>query len=173
MKEITVRQENKDDIRAIDVVHLSAFEGDDEVVFVDSLRNSPEFVRELSLVAEFHGRIVGHILLTPVRLQGAEGEIEILALAPMAVVPSQSHRGIGTELVKAAIQKATELGYKAVVVAGHPEYYLRLGFRHAGDFGLHCSLPLSCDLITVMELQQGVFAGGGKVIYPPQFTRIY
>ena len=47
MKEITVRQENKDDIRAIDVVHLSAFEGDDEVAFVDSLRSCPDFVEEL------------------------------------------------------------------------------------------------------------------------------
>ena len=124
-------------------------------------------------MAEFHGRIVGHVLLTPVNFQSSEGEIGILALAPMAVVPSQSHRGIGTELVKAAIEAAGKRGYKAVVVAGHPEYYLRLGFKHATDFGLHCSLPVSADLITVIELQGGIFAGGGKVIYPPQFSKIY
>jgi putative acetyltransferase len=154
-------------------VHLSAFEGDDEVAFVDSLRASPSFVPELSMVAEFRGRIVGHILLTPVQLQKSDGEIGILALAPMAVVPSQSHRGIGSALVEAVIEKAKSLGYKAVVVAGHPDYYLRLGFKRATDFDVHCSLPVASSHITVMELEQEVLSGGGKVIYPAQFARIY
>lgn len=173
MKEITVRQEKREDIQAIEVVHLSAFEGDDEVNFVDSLRNSTGFNPKLSLVAEFHGRIVGHILLTPVQLQSAAGDLGILALAPMAVVPSQSHRGIGSALVEAARAVAGGLGYKAIVVAGHPDYYLRLGFRPADDFNLHCSLPVPTRLITAMELEPGVFSGGGKVIYPPQFSAIY
>lgn len=173
MKEITVRQEKKEDIQAIDVVHLSAFEGDDEVNFVEALRDTSGFDPRLSLVAEFHGRIVGHILLTPVQLQGPAGDLGILALAPMAVVPSQSHRGIGSALVEAAREVARGLGYKAIVVAGHPDYYLRLGFTPADDFNLHCSLPVPTRLITAMELEPGVFASGGKVIYPSHFSAIY
>ena len=40
MQSISVRQENPEDIRAIDVVHLSAFQGDEEVGLVDALRTS-------------------------------------------------------------------------------------------------------------------------------------
>ncbi|NOY66840.1 MAG: N-acetyltransferase, partial [Gammaproteobacteria bacterium] len=101
MSTIQVREENPEDIRAIDVVHLSAFEGDDEVGLVDSLRSSSGFIPELSLVAEFNGRIVGHVLLTKVRMLKGKDSEDILALAPMAVVPSQSHRGIGSELTQA------------------------------------------------------------------------
>ena len=84
MQGITVRPESAADIKAIDVVHLSAFGGDEEVNLVSALRNSAGFKSDLSLVAEFHDRIVGHILLTKVRLQRDQGGMDILALAPMA-----------------------------------------------------------------------------------------
>ncbi len=175
MSTIQVRQENPEDIRAIDVVHLSAFEGDDEVGLIDSLRASSGFIADLSLVAEFNGRIVGHVLLTRVRLlKGKEKEgLDILALAPMAVVPSQSHRGIGSELVKAAIDKARTLGHKAIVVVGHPEFYQRFGFKSASKLGLETNLAVSDDLVTVMELINGTLSGGGNIIYPSLFNCVY
>lgn len=173
MDEIAVRAEHQQDHQAIDVVHLSAFEGDDEVALVEALRRSPGYIPELALVAEFKGRIVGHIMLTKVRLHQGAQEIEILGLGPMAVVPSQSHRGIGSELIRVAVEKARGLGYKAVVVAGHPEYYQRSGFSPATDWGLHCTLPVSEDVITAMELEAGALQGGGKVIYPSQYAGIY
>ena len=151
MSTIQVRQEKPEDIRAIEVVHLSAFEGDDEVGLVDSLRASSGFISDLSLVAEFHGRIVGHILLTKVRLlQGKESK-EILALAPMAVVPSQSHRGIGSELVEAAIKQSRELGYTAIVVVGYPEFYQRFGFSDASRWGLETNLSVSKELVSAID----------------------
>lgn len=173
MPQITVRQETQDDIRAIDVVHMSAFQGDDEVTMIDALRGSSTFIPELSLAAEFNGRIVGHILLTKVRLLRDSGGMDILALAPMAVVPSQSHRGIGSELVKSALEKAKSMGYKAVVVAGHPEFYQRLGFSPASRWGLHANLSVSNDVITAMELEEGALSGGGNVIYPSMIEKAY
>ena len=175
MTTIQVRKENPEDIKAIDVVHLSAFEGDDEVGLIDSLRASSGFIGELSLVAEFNGRIVGHILLTKVRLlRGKEKEgVDILALAPMAVVPSQSHRGIGSELVQSVIDKAKTLGYKAIVVVGHPEFYQRFGFKPASQLGLETNLAVSDDLVTAMELIDGELSGGGNIIYPSLFNCVY
>ncbi len=128
MSKITVRAETADDIRAIDVVNLSAFEGDTEAQLVGAVRASPGFVPELSLVAEFNGRIVGHVLLSKVHYRHAGGEQDILALAPMSVVPSQSHRGIGKALLDEALLRARKLGFPAVVVVGQPEYYERFGF---------------------------------------------
>ncbi len=173
MTTIQVRQEKPEDISAIDVVHLSAFGGDDEVGLLDSLRASSGYVSDLSLVAEFHGRIVGHVLLTKVHLlQGSETK-EILALAPMAVVPSQSHRGIGSELVQAAVNQARELGYKAIVVVGYPEFYQRFGFEEASRWELETNLSVSNDLVTAIELQADALKGGGNVIYPSLFDCVY
>ena len=52
MQQIKVRAETPDDFRAIDVVNLSAFEGEAEAQLIGQLRKSPAFVPDLSLVAE-------------------------------------------------------------------------------------------------------------------------
>jgi len=74
MHAITVRPETAEDIRAIDVVHISAFGGEAEAQLVSALRESATYNRELSLVAELGGRIVGHVLLTRVPLRKGGGE---------------------------------------------------------------------------------------------------
>jgi len=173
MSVIQVRRESPDDIRAIDVVHLSAFGGDDEVGLVDSLRDSSGFISELSLVAEFNGRIVGHVLLTRIHLLQGKERKNILALAPMAVVPSQSHRGIGSDLVQAAIDQAKKLSHSAIVVVGHPEFYQRFGFEPASKWGLDTNLSISNDLVTAIELQADALKGGGNIIYPSLFDCVY
>lgn len=173
MHGITVRAESSDDIKAIDVVHLSAFQGDAEVGLVGALRDSAGYDAALSLVAEFHNRIVGHILLTKVRLQRDQDGEDILALAPMAVVPSQSHRGIGSELVQFAVQEAKRLGFGAIVVVGHPEFYQRLGFSPARKWGLRCNLPVPEEAMSAIELREGALSRPGNVIYPSQFAQIY
>ena len=173
MQEIIVRAETPEDVRAIDVVNLSAFEGEAEAQLVGELRVSPGFVPDLSLVAELNGRIVGHVLLSRVPLRQTGGSVEILALGPMSVVPSQSHRGIGSELINAAIARARPLGYRAIVVAGPPEYYRRCGFSPASEWKIGCNLNIPEDALSAMELKPGVLAKGGEVEYPAAFSKLY
>ena len=173
MHPITVRPETAEDIRAIDVVHISAFGGEAEAQLVSALRESTTYNRELSQVAELGGRIVGHVLLTRVPLRKDGEEKHVLALGPMSVVPSQSHRGIGSELINASIKLAKEKGYGAIVVLGHPEYYKRFGFVQARDLQVSCNLPAPEDALTVMEIVDGNLAGGGHVEYPEPFISLY
>ncbi len=173
MHEVIVRAESPEDLKAIDVVNLSAFEGEAEAQLVDAVRGSAGFVRDLSLVAEINGRIVGHVLLSKVTLERDGQHQTVLALGPMSVVPSQSHRGIGSVLIKAGITRARDLRFPAIVVAGQPEYYKRFGFRSASDWGLSTNLPLPDDAVTAMELVEGALAGGGKVIYPDVFAELF
>jgi len=173
MHAITVRPETAEDIRAIDVVHISAFGGEAEAQLVSALRESATYNRELSLVAELGGRIVGHVLLTRVPLRKDGAEKNVLALGPMSVVPSQSHRGIGSELINASINLAKDKGYGAMVVLGHPEYYKRFGFVSARDKQVSCNLPAPEDALTVMEIVAANLAGGGHVEYPEPFVALY
>lgn len=173
-QDIIVRTESAGDVKAIDVVNLSAFEGEAEAQLVGTMRQLPGFSPELSLVAELNGRIVGHALLTRVPLQQEGGRAtSVLALGPMSVVPSQSHRGIGSALIRAATERARALGLGAIVVAGHPEYYHRLGFQPAVQSGVSSNLRLPEDALTVLELESGVLRGGGRVVYPDPFARIF
>ena len=91
MQGIQVRSECESDFKAIDVVNLSAFEGEGEAQLIAELRGMPGYSADLSLVAEFNGRIVGHLMLTPAKLVNTSGEQKVLILAPMSVVPSQSY----------------------------------------------------------------------------------
>jgi putative acetyltransferase len=173
MHTITVRTESPEDVRAIDVVHVSAFGGEAEAQLLSALRASSSYNRELSLVAELNGRIVGHALLTRVPLRRDGTEKNVLVLGPMSVVPSQSHRGIGSELINACIMLAREKGYGAVVVVGYPEYYKRFGFRPAREFKVTCNLPAPEDALTAMEIVEGNLTGGGHVEYPEPFIALY
>jgi len=173
MQPITVRPEIPEDERAIDVVHISAFGGEAEAQLVSALRASGSYNRELSLVAELGGRIVGHLLLTRVPLRKSGSEIHVLALGPMSVVPSQSHRGIGSELIEAAKRLAREKGYGSIVVMGHPEYYKRFGFVQAKDRQVSCNLPAPEEALTVFEVESGNLAGGGHAEYPEPFIALY
>ena len=173
MQEVKVRQENQSDGKAIAVVNRSAFGGEAEAQLVDVVRQSKSYIPELSLVAEIGDRVSGHIMLFQAHLDRQGKQSEILALAPMSVVPSQSHRGIGSTLLEVALEKATSLGHKAVVVIGHPDYYQRFGFEHASKWGISSSLPVPEDSITAKELVTGALKGGGLLIYPPEFTRLF
>jgi putative acetyltransferase len=173
MHVINVRPETAEDIRAIDVVHISAFGGEAEARLISALRESTAYNRELSLVAELGGRIVGHALLTRVPMRKDGTEKNVLALGPMSVVPSQSHRGIGSELINASVSLAKEKGYGTIVVMGHPEYYKRFGFVTAKDLQVSCNLPAPEEALTVRELVDGSLAGGGHVEYPEAFIKLY
>ena len=173
MQEIKIREERPGDEGAIAVVNRSAFGGEDEAQLVVSLRTSPNFVPELSLVAEVGGRVSGHILLFRVQLERQHGEPEdLLALAPMAVVPSQSHRGIGSMLIEEAVKRAQTLKYRGIVVVGHPDYYRRFGFTPAIAHDVHCELPVPEESITVRELVAGALQGG-VVRYPAEFLCLF
>jgi putative acetyltransferase len=76
-------------------------------------------------------------------------------------------------LLEAALSKAVSLGHKAVVVIGHPDYYRRFGFEHASKWDIRSSLPVPEDSITAKELVPGALDGGGLLIYPPEFIRLF
>ncbi len=135
---ITVRAERPDDFEAIDEVVSAAFLAEfgttTEVELIRAMRERRELVPELTLVAEDHERVVGHIAFSEVTLDGHA--VRGLGLAPVAVAPNLQKSGIGSLLITTALERAEHDGWCFVVVLGHPAYYPKFGFAPAAAFGL-------------------------------------
>ena len=97
-----IRAETDTDFDFIREVNRLAFGQDDEARLVDSLRDGGH--ARISFVAEVGGQVVGHILFSELLIVTEEGIVEALALAPMAVIPSQQRHGIGSMLVREGLQ---------------------------------------------------------------------
>ena len=143
-----------------------------EHLLVERLRKSSAFVPELSLVAETAGKIVGHILFTEVQIVQEGQEWTALALAPVSVLPEFQRRGVGSELIRAAHERAREMGYTSVVLIGHEHYYPRFGYQRADQYGIRFPFEVPPENAMVLELVRGGLNGvSGDVVYPKAFFR--
>jgi putative acetyltransferase len=165
-----IRAERADDIGAIHAVNRAAFETRVEADLVDALRQHARPI--ISLVAEHAGSIVGHILFSPVTLLGHE-PLSIMGLAPMAVLPAEQRRGVGSALVQAGLDRCRQLPCGAVVVLGHPAYYPRFGFSPASRFGVTCEYDVPDEVFMAMELEPGFLRDKpGTIRYHPAFATV-
>lgn len=151
----------------------AAFGRPDEAKMVTALRAARAVA--ISLVAwippehrEFEPwPIVGHILLSPVTIDGNR-EPRGLGLAPLAVAPAHQRRGFGARLVEGALRRARLLGYVYVVVLGNQNYYSRFGFTPASQFGLSYAEALRQPNFMALELLPGALReASGVVRYHP------
>ena len=160
-----VRVERPGDEVAIAAVHEAAFGQPDEARIVHDLRGTPAFVPALSLVAEQEGAVVGHILFPRVGLEGAPRDV--LALAPVGVVPERQGQGIGAALVRAGLEAAERLDEPLVIVLGHAAYYPRFGFEPARPLGIEAPFDVPDDAWMAARLPGWEPALRGRVLYPP------
>lgn len=115
---VPIRAEQPGDHAAVHSLHVEAFETTAEADLVDILREEAKPMH--SLVAEIDGKVVGHILFTPVDLEG-HPDAFLMGLAPMAVSAGLQRQGIGTALVQQGLMQLRKSGCDGVVVLGHPD----------------------------------------------------
>lgn len=128
---ILIRDETKDDAAVISEVTAAAFEtlaisDHTEQFIIEALRMAKALT--LSLVAEVDGRIVGHIAFSPVTL--SDGAENWYGLGPVSVLPTYQRMGIGKALIREGLSRLKELGAKGCCLVGHPEYYIKFGFKN-------------------------------------------
>ncbi|MDQ2695391.1 MAG: N-acetyltransferase [Pseudomonadota bacterium] len=164
---LEIRLEQPGDAPAIRRVHEAAFGRNAEADLVDALYRND--AATLSLVAVQDGRIVGHILFSPVSLDG----VAAVGLAPVAVLPEFQGRGIGARLIRAGLDGCRQLGREAVVVLGEPAYYRRFGFGPASRHGIRCQYEVPEEAFMALELKPGSLNGrGGVARYRPEFDAV-
>ncbi|HAT72277.1 MAG TPA: GNAT family N-acetyltransferase [Elusimicrobia bacterium] len=170
---LVIRAEAAGDVHAVRKLNKKAFKGNSESKLVDAIREADYFIPGLSIVAEKGGKIVGHILFSPIKIKDAAGSTPALSLAPMAVLPEYQNQGIGTALVKYGLDECRKSGYKIVVVVGHAGYYPRFGFVKAGGKGLKLPFEAPDEVFMALELAPGALDGvKGTIEYPREFHTV-
>jgi putative acetyltransferase len=168
---VIIRSEKPVDIAVVHQVVEQAFEQPAEANLVDALRRNGK--ARLSLVAEDNGRVIGHILFSPVTIETAEGLLEGIGLAPLAVSPERQNEGIGSALVEEGLRQCREAKYPFVVVLGHPNYYPRFGFVPASRFNVKSEYDVRDEVFMIQELQQSSLLGiAGTAKYQNEFNEV-
>jgi putative acetyltransferase len=167
---LTIRSEQNEDADAIHAVHTAAFPTGAEARLVDALRESGN--TSVSVVAVLEGKIVGHVLFSPVSIEPTTGTTRGAGLAPVAIRPEHQHRGIGTALIEQGIAACRGAPFDFIVVLGAPAYYHRFGFRRALATGLANEYGVDEEFM-VLELRPGSLSGlRGLVRYAPEFATL-
>jgi putative acetyltransferase len=131
-----IRPATDADRGAIRGVVLDAFGPGEEAVgdLVEALRAFPG-TQPIELVAEREGALVGHVMLTRSLLDAPRRLVDVSVLSPLSVVTDRQGQGIGTGLVRAAIEGAAASGSPLLFLEGDPAYYVRHGFVPGGPLG--------------------------------------
>ena len=168
---IKFRQEKPGDQLSIRCVNEQGFGTSEEADLVDALREANAII--MSMVALDGEDIIAHILFTEVFVKQADTQFTALGLGPMAVLPTHQRKGIGTQLLKIALDKCRRLDYDFVVVLGHPEFYSKFGFSPAKPHGISCEVNAPDEAFMVLELRENGLAGrSGTVHYRDEFRDV-
>ncbi|WP_062105678.1 GNAT family N-acetyltransferase [Bacillus niameyensis] len=174
---IVIKQEHVEDYKVTEEVVKCAFvnaeySDKNEHNLVSRIRNSNVFIPELSLVAvdKDNNQIVGHILLSKIKIMNDNKIVESLALAPVSVLPEYQNKGVGRFLILEALREAKELEYNSVIVLGHPEYYPKFGFKKASIWGIKAPFEVPDEAFMAIELRENALNKvQGVVEYPGVF----
>ena len=165
-----IRQESSQDFSEVYDLIKSAFETAEhsdgtEQDLVVKLRKGDAFVPELSLVYIVDGKIVGHILFTKVKI----GETTQLALAPLSVLPSYQRQGVGVALMNEGHVIAQKLGYEYSIVLGSEQYYPRVGYLPAEEYGILPPFEVPSQNFMALKLNANSPKVTGTVEYSKEF----
>lgn len=173
--QITIRQENLSDYDRVLEITNEAFKGlpfsdENESELIRRLRVSPEYIPELSLVAEYENQVVGHILFTPISIESRNKSFPTLSLAPISILPKFQQLGIGSMLINKGHELAKQMGFNSVIVLGHPEYYPRFGYKPISNWPIKSPFDVPDDYFMALELVPGALnRTSGIVCYPAAF----
>ena len=129
VSEITIRAERPDDRAASFEVERVAFGSDEEAAIAVAVR---DLDGSFALVAVDGEAVVGHVQMSRAWI----GDADVLSLGPIGVAPPRQGEGIGSALVRAALDAAAERGESIVMLLGSPPFYGRFGFRPGSEWGL-------------------------------------
>ena len=109
-------------------------------------------------------------MCTPAILDAPREQVTVEVLSPLGVLPDRQRRGIGSALVRRAVELLAERGVPALFLEGDPAYYGRFGFQAGGPLGYRRpSLRIPPAGFQVLQLPAHQPWMTGTLVYPPVF----
>ena len=139
---IVIRSEEKGEYRKVENMVRESFwnvyrPGCMEHYVLHQLRKDAAGVPELDLVMEQNGELIGQNMFMRAWIAVDDGrEIPIMTMGPICIAPQWKRKGYGKILLDYSLEKAKELGYRALCFEGNIDFYGKSGFREAREFGI-------------------------------------
>ena len=175
--DITIRLEKEEDYRDVEYMIRESFwnvyrPGALEHYVIRVLRDDPAFVKELDFVMEKEGQLIGQNMFMKTIINADDGRvIDVLTMGPICVRQDLKRKGFGKILLDYSLEKATELGFGAVLFEGNIGFYGHCGFDYASKYGIrYHDLPADADasFFLCRELIPGYLDGITGVYQTPQ-----
>ena len=173
----TIRLERSEEHRDVENLVREAFwnvyrPGCSEHYVIHALRDDPAFVKELDFVMEQDGRLIGQNMFMKTVIEADDRRVvPVLTMGPIGILPKLKRQGYGKALLDYSLEKATELGFGAVLFEGNIDFYGKSGFDYASKFGIrYHDLPEDADasFFLCKELVPGYLDGVTGVYQTPQ-----
>lgn len=142
---IIIRIETPADYAATENLTREAFwnvyrPGCTEHYVLHTFRGRADFVPELSLVMELHGRLIGHVMYVRSEIHTDDGRaIPVMTFGPISIAPEYQRQGRGSVLLRESMRRAELLGAGAIAIEGDIGFYGKSGFEVASARGIHYS----------------------------------
>ena len=150
--DVAIRLEKEEEYREVENLVREAFwnvyrPGCSEHFVIHVLRDDPAFVKELDLVMEKDGGLIGQNMFMRTVIGADDGRvIPVLTMGPICVTPELKRCGYGKRLLDYSLERAAEMGFGAVLFEGNIGFYGHSGFTYARDFGIrYHDLPEDAD----------------------------
>ena len=174
-EDLVIRLEKPEDEREVENLVRESFwnvyrPGCSEHYVIHVLRKDPAFVKELDLVMEKDGKLIGQNMFMRTVIESDSGDVPVLTMGPICIAPELKRRGYGKILLDYSLEKAAELGFGAVLFEGNIGFYGHSGFDYARKFGIrYHDLPEGEDdsFFLCRELIPGYLKGVTGVYQTP------
>jgi virginiamycin A acetyltransferase len=178
MNKINIRLEQPSDFAAVEKITYEAFRNASqasgkEALLAHKMRTIHAFAPELDFVTEISGNVVGNIMYAKSKITGETGEWETLTFGPVSVLPTYQRQGIGTALIEHSLSSARAMGFRAVLIFGHENYYPRFGFWDAAEYGITTPEGENFPAFMALPLYEGALDGvRGRLICDPVYASL-
>ena len=174
---VIIRPEREEEYRDVENLVREAFwnvyrPGCLEHYVLHQLRNDPAFVKELDLVMEKDGQLIGQNMFMQAVIKADDGrDIPIMTMGPICIAPEYKRQGYGKILLDHCLEKAAGLGCGALCFEGNIDFYGQSGLTCARNFGIcYHDLPEGADdsFFLCKELIPGYLNGISGEYAPPE-----
>ena len=177
LKDLIIRPERPEDYKATELMAMRSFwnkywSGATEHLLIRIIRESKDYIPEISRIAELDGKIAGAVYYTKAWIADGDTRHEIATFGPLAVEPTLEGNDIGGALMRETIRLAKEAGVAGIALMGEPDYYPRFGFERGAKYGLTDAEGNTFDALMCLPLNAGFEKMKGKLIESADFEKL-